>query len=316
MNYRNWVLVIGLLLIAILIGCQSQDQTAIQKDNPVASTPEPPEDTQTPVIVEVTRIVQGEEVEVTRIVQAPEVEVRQPIQPPFFKAEVRTLHSDIMDRDFEVYVGFPDGYAPGNRYKAVYVMDGDYMTMPVWTTAYWMSYNDDIPPVITVGIGYGSYSVDDLMTVSEVDMIERYPDFVQFLKEELIPEIEEDYLIHSNDRVILGYYTGGSVLLELLFNETELFHRYILISSWLTPRVLNDEEIYAESHDDLPVSLYMAVDSLDTIESPDAYSNFYDVLANREYPGLKMELDIREGENWASVIPGAVSNGLRSVFEE
>ena len=72
-----------------------------------------------------------------------------------------------------------------------------------------------------------------------------------------------------------------------------------------------EENEYAESHDDLPVTLYLFVGSL---EARQRVSNLYDILAARQYPGLKMEMDILEGDTHFTVIPGATFKGLISVF--
>ena len=71
------------------------------------------------------------------------------------------------------------------------------------------------------------------------------------------------------------------------------------------------ENEYAESHDDLPVTLYLFVGSL---ERQAGVSNLYDRLAARQYLGLRMEMDILEGDTHLTVVPGATFKGLISVF--
>lgn len=41
----------------------------------------------------------------------------------------------------------------------------------------------------------------------------------------------------------------------------------------------------------------------------------YDRLKARNHPGLKLDIQIFDGERHDSVFPGAVSRGLRTVFE-
>ena len=113
MSNRKWILAIGLLVTANLIGCQTVDQTG------------------------------------------DETEVAQAIHSPLIKADVRTLDSSIMGRDYTIYVGLPRDYSAETNYPVVYVLDGDYMTMLVWSLADVLAFFDTIPPVIVVGIGYG-----------------------------------------------------------------------------------------------------------------------------------------------------------------
>ena len=271
---RKLILAFGLLVTVILIGCQTSSQINDQESS--------------------------------------EGEIRQPIHPPSWKAEVRTLHSDIMDQDFKVYIGLPDLYNDTERnYPVVYLIGGDFLTMQAWTSAFLMAAFGEMPPVIIAGIGYGGDNISEAHDIYAMDTSMRTDDHVQFIKEELIPEIEANYRAEPTDRVLLGYGDGGSVVIKAMFYETDLFQRYILINKPLWMSAVDDEKIYAESHDDLPISLYLSVAGLN---DTDEYSDFYDVLSNREYPNLKMELDIKEGETNITVIPGAISSGLKSVF--
>jgi hypothetical protein len=87
MPNRNWILAIGLLVTEILSSCQTGGQTLTEESVPVLSTPEIVEVTSAHVIVELTRISQGIDAEVV-----------QAIHPPLYKADVRTLVSEMLFR--------------------------------------------------------------------------------------------------------------------------------------------------------------------------------------------------------------------------
>lgn len=278
MSNRKWILSFGLLVTVFLIGCQTGGQTGNEESAPVLSTPE---------IVEV------------------------PSHPPLNKADVRTLDSSIMGRDYTVYVGLPRDYSAETSYPVVYVLDGDYMTMPVWSLADVLAFFNNIPPVIVVGIGYGGDNFDSIDHLRSADFFGvRVDDFLQFIQVELIPEIEANYSTDPTDRTIFGHSLAGDAGLYAMFHEPELFQRYIL-SPWSSYQNEKEANEYAESHDDLPVTLYLFVGSL---EATQGVSNLYDILAARQYPGLKMEMDILEGDTHFTVVPGATFKGLISVF--
>jgi predicted alpha/beta superfamily hydrolase len=274
MSNRKWMLAIGLLVTALLIGCQTSGQTGNEESVPVLSTPE---------IVEVTS------------------------HPPIYKADVRTLDSSIMGRDYTIYVGLPRDYSAVTSYPVVYVLDGDYMTMLVWSLTDVLAFFDTIPPVIVVGIGYGGDNFDSIENLRAVDY--SGSDFLQFLQVELIPEIEANYSTDPSDRTIFGHSLAGQACLHAMFHKPDLFQRYVVGSP--SGPLQMDENEYAESHDDLPVSLYLFVGSL---ERQAGVTNLYDRLTTRQYPGLKLEMDILEGDTHFTVVPGATFKGLISVF--
>jgi hypothetical protein len=287
MSKRKWILAIGILVTAILIGCQTSGQTGNEESVPVLLTPEIVEVTSAPVITEVV----------------------QTIHPSHYKIDVRTLDSSIMGRDYTIYVGLPRDYSVETSYPVVYVLDGDYMTMLVWSLTDVLDFFDRIPPVIVVGIGYGGDNFDSIEGLRSDDFRgERVDGFLQFIQVELIPEIEANYSTDPTDRTIFGHSLAGDAGLHAMFHEPELFQRYILspASSYQA-----EENEYAESHDDLPVTLYLFVGSW---EATQGVSSLYDILAARQYPGLKMEMDILEGDTHFTVVPGATFKGLISVF--
>lgn len=297
MSNRKWILAIGLLVTAILIGCQTGGQTGTEENVPVLSTPEVVEVTSAPVVIEVTRIVQGIDTGVAQEIH------------PFNKVDVRTFDSSIIGRVYTIYVGLPRDYSAEKSYPVVYVLDGDYMTMLVWSLTDVLVFFDKIPPVIVVGIGYSGDNLDSIMELRSDDLLVRVDDFLQFIQVELIPEIEANYSTDPSDRTIFGHSYAGEACLYAMFHKPGLFQRYI-VGSPTGPLQMYENE-YAESHDDLPVSLYLFIGSL---ERHVVVSNLYDRLATRQYSGLKMEMDILEGDTHFTVVPGATFKGLISVF--
>jgi len=241
-----------------------------------------------------------------------EVDDNQAIQPPYYIANVMTFASSIMERDYTIYVGLPRDYDAEKSYPVVYVLDGDFYTMLVWPIADYLSIDQKMPQVIVVGIGYGTEGLFDAFDLRGEDFDEeRFEDYRAYLETELIPEIEQNYSADPEDRTIFGHSGTGRFLLNTLFSGSDLFQRYIVVSSGNNAKSKEEEIAYAENNDDLTVNLCLLVGSL---EGGQSYIDLYDSLTSRQFPSLKIELEILEDESHISVVPGAITKGLRSVF--
>ena len=244
-----------------------------------------------------------------------EVVDNQAIQPPYYEGEVMTFSSTTMDRDYTIYVGLPRDYSVDQEYPVVYVLDGDFYTMLVWPISDFLSFDRQMPPVIVVGIGYGLDDPFDIFDVRIKDFAKNnQPNFQQFLKSELIPEIESKYSTKPNDRTIFGHSLTARLVHYSMFSDPDLFQRYIAVGASNYPDTRDEEIAYAENHDDLHIVLYMVFGSLEggSVER----TTLFNTLINRQYPGLKIEMDNIEGETHISVVPAAITKGLRSVFGE
>jgi hypothetical protein len=61
--------------------------------------------------------------------------------------------------------------------------------------------------------------------------------------------------------------------------------------------------------------VFLSVGALENPAMPNDLKDFYNRLKSRNRPGLKLTLQIFEDERHDSVFPGAVTRGLRTVFE-
>jgi hypothetical protein len=62
-------------------------------------------------------------------------------------------------------------------------------------------------------------------------------------------------------------------------------------------------------------NVFLSVGELEDPAMPNDLRDFYNRLKSRNRPGLKLTMQIFEGERHDSVFPGAVSRGLRTVFD-
>lgn len=244
--------------------------------------------------------------------------------------EVRTLHSSTNDRDYRISIALPVSYSSetSKTYPVVYLLDSDLFFGAVAEPTRLLHWEEELPELIIVGIGYG-ISWDDPDGFQRLRTIDLRPTeieegsgsggvegFLGFIRDDLFPYIDSNYRTNQAERTIAGLSDGGSFALYVLFHSPATFNQYVVVSpylSWSDYVVLEYEEEFAETYTDLPAKLFLAVGALDREFASDL-SDLHKRLERRNYPGLEMHMVVMEEETHLSVFPGAFSSGLRTVF--
>ncbi len=263
---------------------------------------------------------------------------------PLTGTELRPLHSDIIDQDFELFIKLPWNYEKtATIYPVLYTTDAN-RSFPIYST---MSLIYETPTfgndeIIIVGIGY-KVSQDrvnglaewavlrnrDLRPERNVDSENLWkkrlapltgPDFyfpesghaeefLDFIQQEVIPFVEANYRVSESDRGIAGYSLGGLFTLYSLFHAPETFIRYFAGDPSQMDLCLKYEEEYAKNHDDLNARLLVS-----TVGSGERIRQFVEQLNSRNYPGLKLNTAVFENENHTSGGAAAISRALRWLY--
>ena len=231
------------------------------------------------------------------------------------KAHIRTYNSTATGRDYTVYVILPLSYEMvAHSYPVLYFTDGDYMTIPAASIATGLAFEQGVPEVITVGIGYGG-TFDVSGERREEDMtVGGQESFLQFLQEKLIPDIEANYRADPATRTLMGFSLGGDFSLYALFHAPDTFAN-IIAGSPSCDTCSSDESTYAEKHETLPVRLFVSEGGLETDISP-MIARFVEALQASEYDGLVLEHAILDGETHMSVLPRTFTNSIKWVFAD
>lgn len=184
-------------------------------------------------------------------------------------------------------------------------------------------YDGFVPSVIIVGLAWGgtnpnydSLRAKDLTPTynSQIPQSGNGPNFLQFIKKELIPFVESKYRINKNNRTLMGSSFGGLFTLYALFNETNLFNIYILTSpalSWDNGAIYKDEKKYAEKNSSLPVKLFMTIGGYeDTL----TLQKFTAEIKKRNYKGLELQTMVIEGMGHSGGKAEGFSRGMQFAF--
>ncbi len=259
--------------------------------------------------------------------------------------EVRNLHSDYVEQDFELYISLPRNYKNTNStYPVIYILDSYRAFTIVKGLTDALSWpNPMIPEVILVGIGYGGKGQEaalnwlvgrtrDLTPVENKVREESYqnrltrngivdidivtggaPQFLDFISKELFPLIESNYRINSNLRMLSGYSAGGLFGLYVIFHKPELFSKYFIgspsITTFQDSITFGYELDYANSHIDLPADVFMSVGQLEE-ENSQSMKKIAELIYSRNYKNLNLKTMVFENENHYTCYSVAITRGL------
>lgn len=151
---------------------------------------------------------------------------------PALAGDYFPITSIAVGRDYHIFVRLPEGYDADStkRYPVVYLLDGDSLFPMIAPTHLFLTYDEELPEAILVGIAYGGFdevnerSLDFSAPTSDLPAEQtRAPQFLQFLKSELLPKIENAYRADSERRVLVGQSRGGHFVLYSALQEPGLF---------------------------------------------------------------------------------------------
>jgi len=265
-----------------------------------------------------------------------------------FSTELRVLHSEIVNDDFEIYISLPYMYATTDTtYPVLFCLDANIKFGLVSTVVNSQgTLTKEIPEIVVVGIAYPMNGLEDWVIGRNRDFTptkkpehEQYwvdrlskatgrddilissghaDKFIAFITDELIPFVESEYRV-SKDRAIHGTSLGGLFSLYALFQKSETFHRFYAGSpsiKWDEDYMYQLENDFAASHRDLPVRLFMCVGGLESESYIYNMNKMDSLLRSRNYPNLEIESIIFENETHGSTVPASISRGLKMLYKK
>ena len=94
-------------------------------------------------------------------------------------------------------------------------------------------------------------------------------DFINFMKDELMPKIDQKYPVDKNNRGIVGFSFGGFFASYMLLKNPQLFDNYLIISPglvWDNNYILELEEEYGTKRNDLMKKIFFSLSSEESRE--------------------------------------------------
>jgi predicted alpha/beta superfamily hydrolase len=267
-----------------------------------------------------------------------------PITIKFPSTQVHRIQSRHVGAPFVIRVLAPPTLPGENiRFPVVYMTDAT-EEMVISDTMLRLLMLTDTPRFIAVGIGYPGASSyfqtmnlrqRDLTQATDPEAIERSTfegmltasvlsggaaQFLDFIREELIPFIDANYPTDRSDRTYAGHSFGGLFGCYTLFTRPDTFNRYVLGSPslyWRNAQLFTLAEQYTKAHRDLTAKVFIGVGALE--DGPDNpmltnVSRLDSLLRAQNYPNLTLTTRIFPEETHLTVWPMNLVRGLVSVF--
>lgn len=262
--------------------------------------------------------------------------------------ETRTFYSSILHQELQLFIKLPWTYEKKDAtFPVLFTLDAN-RSFPIYSTTslIYETPGMSTQEIVIVGIGYqvdsfplrglgqwAFWRTRDLTPVRSVNT-EKYwsrflsplmeveslevqtggaQQFLQAIREEIIPFIEENYRVNSADRGLAGYSFGGLFAFYALFSSPDTFKHYFMGSPSMWKAVFDVEELYAATHSDLPASLFMTAGRCEA-ELCVQLTQLVERLQARGYPDLEIQTHIFEGEGHASAMAAAISKALCILY--
>jgi predicted alpha/beta superfamily hydrolase len=117
---------------------------------------------------------------------------------------------------------------------------------------------------------------------------------------------------------LAGHSFGGLFTVYTLFHKPLLFNKYLISSpslDWDNFEALKEEtQFYAGGHKTLQAQVFISSGSLEPDPMMPDVKEFARMLRNRNYTGLELTDYIFKDETHLSVIPFAISKGMRNIY--
>ncbi|HEU5369576.1 MAG TPA: alpha/beta hydrolase-fold protein [Ktedonobacterales bacterium] len=274
-------------------------------------------------------------------------------------SEVHMMESRHTGKTYRITISLPLGYtaSPGEdwpfnntpaTWPVVYVLDGNWYFGMVTDIIRPMSWCGSTTDAIVVGIGYAqdtdpieafrqSFTRRDLdLTPIRDEAVEQSMqqahkrpvpnggalNFHRFIKDELLPFIEQAYRADPSRRVLVGHSYGGLFALCGLFETPDLFATLIVGSPTLSYGnrwVFAREEAFAQAHQPLPASVYLYVGELEEDINDSTLTDtlrFAAILQGRQYEGFSLVKRVFRDQNHCEVAAPGFQAGLKFALKK
>lgn len=247
--------------------------------------------------------------------------------------KIESIQSEILKETREYWVYLPESYFNPNfktqKYPVIYVLDGEkyFHVLSGMVKNQSSGYYPLIPECIVVAIKNTNRSRDLTPTV---DSSLSYKNggantFATFLRDELVPEINNNY--NTLDyKILIGHSFGGLFAMHTLFEESIDFNAFIAID----PSLWWDNEVVVKKLENSMATvnlkghtLFLAnANSIGNQKEPSkqhqahflAKKNMLKLLESESFKNLNLHTKYYENEDHGSVVLPSFIDGLRSVF--
>lgn len=234
------------------------------------------------------------------------------------------IESELVGRDYHVYVMLPEGHrqAASESFPTIYLLDGGAL-FPLFAAYYrYLNFGEEIPDSIIVGVSYGGDSLEDgnyrstdyTAPSKERDYWGGAERFQDFLSNELLTFIEENYRSNPDRRIIFGQSIGGQFVLYTALTKPNLFWGHIASN----PALHRNLPFFLEQHGRSSTigrsKLFVGSGTLDDRQYRDPAQEWIRHWTGRNDKPWQLRTMNLEGETHMSAPPVSFRQGMRWLF--
>lgn len=232
-----------------------------------------------------------------------------------------TIKSATNGSSYSIRAARPDDFfTSGEKYAVIYVLDGEENFSFVAQETRQLSSRYGVQNPIVVSIGYGNDRNLDYTPTRTGDNTGGGPEFLQFIKDQLIPKMEQEFRADTarSGRVILGHSFGGLFGAYAFGADNALFGNYLMLSPslWYDNEICNRLEAENRSENFNTRQLVFIgggeLENSGRMQAP--VEGFYNALKGN-YTDLRITRNIEEGLSHMGSKNPNIRKGLEFYFQ-
>ena len=198
-------------------------------------------------------------------------------------------------------------------YPLIVTLDGDYLFEVVSGNVDYMSYWDDMPDAIVVGINQESSKEDDLY-ISDEDYfpIRGGAKFYEFLGAELVPYLLEKYRV-GIFKIVVGHGDSANFINFFAFKKDPLFQAYISISPSFSP-FMEDNLFQLISSNKASIFYYLSTSGEDFKDNRKNILNLNTRLQDIKLETTTYKFDDFKNDSHYSLVANSIPSALNHIF--
>ena len=198
-------------------------------------------------------------------------------------------------------------------YPLIVTLDGDYLFEVVSGNVDYMSYWDDMPDAIVVGINQESSKEDDLF-ISDEDYfpIRGGAKFYEFLGAELVPYLIEKYRV-GIFKIVVGHGDSANFINFFAFKKDPLFQAYISISPSFSP-FMEDNLFQLISSNKASMYYYLSTSEEDFKDNRKNILNLNKRLQDIKLETITYKFDDFKTDSHYSLVGNSIPSALNHIF--
>ena len=198
-------------------------------------------------------------------------------------------------------------------YPLIVTLDGDYLFEVVSGNVDYMSYWDDMPDAIVVGINQESTKEDDLY-ISDEDYfpIRGGAKFYEFLGAELVPFLIEKYRV-GIFKTVVGHGDSANFINFFAFKKDPLFQAYISISPSFSS-FMEENLFQLISSNKASMYYYLSTSEEDFKDNRKKILNINTRLQNIKLETISYKFDDFKTDSHYSLVANSIPSALNHIF--